>query len=211
MKNIRIINFDAQDAVGKTTQLNLLHKKLIESKTNVYSTRLLGGDGTCSFQLAMRTALLHSKFPKDSVELEELMFNLTDAEGIKEMENFLIKNPKSLALKDRSLFSHIAYSVAKGLSMDKTLQLHENLVHKEKVLNHQFGSVNILFRPDSNEWVKQRLLSRNKNQDVEIVDRLENDTTQEKVWEMVNYLPNHVSMQGINFEIIPLFEKDSIS
>lgn len=210
MKKARILNWDAQDCVGKTTNLNLIKKDLLEKGKKIHSTRLLGGDGECSFQLAMRQALLHSKFPKDSTELEEMMFNLTDSKGIEVAEEFLIKNPDGLVLKDRAIFSHLAYSIAKGLSVDKTFQLHENLIRKEKELNRVYGSVNIILKPDSNEWVKKRLLNRASAQGVEIVDRLENDATQAMVRELVDYLPNHVEMVGINFQIVELKESDTI-
>jgi thymidylate kinase len=209
-QKVRILNWDAQDSVGKTTNLNLFKKDLMKRGRLLHSTRLLGGDGECSFQLAMRQALLHPKFPKNSIELEEMMFGLTDSKGIEVMENFLEANPKGVALKDRNLFSHIAYSVAKGLSLNKTLDLHQELVRKEKELNQKYGSVNILLRPDSNDWVKKRLINRASTQGVDIVDRLENDTTQALVREMVDYLPNHTSMQGINFEVVTIKESDSI-
>ena len=64
-KSIKAIVVEGADGLGKSTQLNRIKMKLESQGVNTHSTRLLGGDKTCDFQLALREVLLHDKFPKD--------------------------------------------------------------------------------------------------------------------------------------------------
>ena len=207
-KSIKMISFDGPDALGKSTQLNLLKAKL--GNKSIHNTRLLGGDGTDDFQLALRKVLLHSKFPKNSVELEEQMFALTDLEGIKAARNFLDTSINGVVLKDRAIFSHVAYAAAKNMSIKKIFECHSEVIRQELEINHKYGALNIIFKPDSTDWLFTRLAKRAKEQGVEIVERLENRATQEAVVSMTDILPNLVELQGLTFEVINVKESDSI-
>lgn len=208
-RKIKMISFDGPDGLGKTTQLNLLKTSLVQNSVAVHSTRLLGGDGEDDYQLALRKVLLHSKFPKDSVELEEQLFALTDLEGIKIAKEFL-EAQKGLVLKDRAIASHVAYAYAKNMSFDKIERCHSEVIRMEKELNSKHGVLNLLFIPDSVDWLLERISERNKASGTEIVDRLENAATQERVIECLSILPSMKIVEGLSFETILVSKNDNI-
>jgi thymidylate kinase len=173
-------------------------------------TRLLGGDGTCDYQLAFRKALLHPKFPKNNVEMEEEMFAETDLAGIKIARNFIEQTPDGLILKDRAIFSHVAYANAKGMPLKAIFECHQEVIRQEQEINQSVGALNIIFRPDTTDWLFTRLAKRAKEQGIEIVDRLENKATQEAVVDMTAHIANLMPLNGLNFEIIEIKEADTI-
>jgi thymidylate kinase len=207
-KPVKMISFDGPDALGKTTQLTLL-KKSLEGRP-LHLTRLLGGDGTDDYQLALRKVLLHPKFPKNSVELEEQMFALTDLEGIKVARKFLDENPTGVVLKDRAIFSHVAYAAAKGMPLNKIVECHAEVIRQEQEINHAYGALNIVFKPDSVDWLFTRLAKRAAETGTAIVDRLENRATQEAVVQMSGLIANLMPLQGLQFEVVEVSESDSI-
>jgi thymidylate kinase len=210
MKKVRYVAFDGPDGLGKTTQLDLLAKKLKADGRALHSTRLLGGDGTDDFQLACRKVLLHAKFPKDSLEFEEQMFAMTDLEGIKAAQSALHSNPELVALKDRALGSHVAYALAKGMPLAQVEQVHRNVILAEKDIARRFGAVHLVFIPDQIDWLLERVVERNKKSGVEIVDRLENKEVQTKVVEALRQLPFMRSMNDINIEHVMVNKTDTI-
>jgi len=210
MKKIRMIEIDGCDAVGKTTQLNELKKEIKLKGFNIYETRLLGGDKNCEYQNAFRTILLHDKFPKDSVELEEMMFAETDLAGIKDVFEHLNKDSNIFCTKDRALASHVVYALAKGMSIDQVAKVHHEVIRQEQLLNREFGSVHIILIPDSVEWLMKRLQNRFVNEGVEIVERLESVAVQERVVAGLKMFKDMQFANGLNIEIIEIAEKDTI-
>jgi len=211
MKKIRYICADGPDGCGKTSQVNLLTKSLNEKGLKIHSTRLLGGDGTDDFQLALRKVLLHSKFPKDSVELEEQLFALTDLEGIKTARENLKEFKGNVVLKDRALMSHVAYALAKGMSMPAIEQCHRDVILAEKDIARRYGALHLIFIPDNVEWLLKRVASRSSKDGTEVVERLENRETQEKVVAAMRQSPFYSFSRDIDFQIIQVQESDSIA
>jgi thymidylate kinase len=208
MKKIKFLTIDACDAIGKTTLVNGLKKHF--SEKNIHSTRLLGGDMNDDYQMILRNLLLHKKFPKDSVELEEQLFAMTDLEGIKIAKEFLIDNPQGLVIKDRGCASHVCYALAKSMNLQQISKVHAEVIRQEKVIASEYGGLNILMIPENLDFIFERLHKRNQIQGVEIVERLENRSTQEMVVEAMKQLPNLMLMQGINFETILIKEHHNI-
>ena len=207
-KSVKMISFDGPDGLGKTTQLNLL-KNALEGRP-LHLTRLLGGDGTDDYQLAFRKILLHPKFPKNSVEFEEQMFAETDLKGIEAAKAFLESTPGGVVLKDRAIFSHVAYAAAKGMPMNKIVECHREVIRQEQEINRVFGALNIVFKPDSVDWLLDRIAKRTATTGTAVVDRLENRATQEAVVQMSAMIGNLMPLQGLSFEVIEVKESDSI-
>jgi thymidylate kinase len=210
-KTIRYIAFDGPDGLGKTTQLNLLRMRLAERGLGIHNTKLLGGDGTDDYQNAMRKILLHSKFPKNSVELEEQMFALTDLEGISAAKSYLSTEVQGVVLKDRAISSHIAYALAKGMSMQQIEACHRDVILAEKELARKFGAVHIILIPDNVNWLVKRIASRNAVDGTEIVERLENLETQQKVVDAMRAMPLQMVLKGIELETVFVLEGDTIA
>jgi len=209
-KKIRMLSIDSVDGIGKTSFLTSFLKKLKETGRTVHSTRLLGGSGEDEFQLALRKILLHPKFPKNSIELEEQLFALTDLEGLRAAEAFLQANPTGLVVKDRDSFSHIGYALAKNMPLKAVMACHAEVLRMGKVLNQEYGALNILLKPDSMSWLRARIESRAATQGTEIVARLENDAVQAAVFEAIDIVPHLTEMQGLDFEVVTVSESDSM-
>jgi thymidylate kinase len=209
-KKIRFISFDGQDGVGKSSALQHLYMNLEQKNIKVHKTSLLGGDKTCDFQLACRKVLLHDKFPSDSVELEENLFALTDLEGYKMAETFLTETSNSVVLKDRNLASHVCYALSKGMTLNQVTNCHRKIIHKEKILNQNFGTLNLILIADNVKWPLERIKKRAKDFGEPIVERLENQENQERVMEFFKNVKNYNIFEGLNFEIIEIAEEDTI-
>lgn len=206
----RIYVVDGQDGLGKTTQLSLLAESLERRGRTLHKTRLLGGDGTDDFQLLLRKLLLHKKFPKDSVELEEQLFAMTDLEGILAAGRFLASNPEGVVLKDRGLASHIAYALAKGMTYGGVCGIHRKVIEAERAMSGLYGVLNLVLVADRSEWLIDRILNRSRQDGTEIVERLENLETQRRVAAALRDLPGRHALDGITFKIIEIEEKDSV-
>ena len=209
-KKIRVIEIDGCDAVGKTTQINELKKIILSKDYELYTTRLLGGDGECEYQMGYRKLLLHSKFPKDSVELEEMMFAETDLKGIEDMRTKLNESEKTFVIKDRSLASHVVYALSKGMNNNQIDHVHREVIRQNRLINQEFGSVHIILVPKRLEMVIERLNSRNQKDGTEIVERLENLETQRRVVEGMKTFSNMNYAEGLNVELIEVGDSDSI-
>jgi len=212
MKKIRMITMDGPDGLGKTTQMNELKKYLymLDRGYDVYNTKLLGGDGTCEYQAAFRKILLHEKFPKDSIKFEEMCFAESDLRGIEMTRAHLEAHPKSFCLKDRALASHVVYALAKGMSLEEVKDCHREVVRQEQLLNREFGVVHLIFVPDNVDWLLERIARRSNEDGVEIVERLENRQTQERVVDALRWFKDMDVCLDLNVEIIEIVESDSI-
>jgi thymidylate kinase len=209
-KPIKFISFDGQDGCGKSTALQNQLMRLEGLGFAIHKTSLLGGDKTCDFQMACRKVLLHDKFPSDSVELEESLFALTDLEGYKMAEQFLKKNPNGIVLKDRNLASHLCYALAKGMTLEQITECHKDVIHKEKILNQDYGTLNLIFIADNVSWPIERIKKRSIESGEPIVERLENIDNQLRVMEFFRQVKDYSIFQGLNFEVIELSEDDAI-
>jgi|GEM_PF-4905852 len=209
-KSIKFVSFDGSDGLGKSTQLNQLKMALQAKGANIHSTRLLGGDKTDDYQLALRTVLLHDKFPVDSVELEEQLFALTDLEGIKIARKFLEDNPNGVVLKDRAIASHLVYALAKGMTLEQITECHAKVIHAEEILNQDFGVLNIVMVPDDVKWPLERIRKRAETTGEPIVERLENLDNQERVISFLKQLKDYDVLRNLTMEVVEVSEDDSI-
>ena len=209
-KTVRMVTVDGSDGLGKTTQLTQLKMALKSAGANIHDTRLLGGDKTDDYQLALRTVLLHDKFPKDSVELEEQLFALTDLEGIKIARKFLETDSSGVVLKDRGLASHLVYALAKGMTLEQVAEVHKNVIKEEELINQDFGVLNIIMVPDAVAWPLERIRKRAETTGEPIVERLENLDNQERVINFLKQVKNYDILRNLNVEVVEVFEDDSI-
>jgi thymidylate kinase len=210
-KSVKMISFDGPDGLGKTTQLNAIRQVLEKQGRPLHLTRLLGGDGSDDYQLTLRKLLLHPKFPKNSVELEEQLFAMTDLEGIKSASAFLEAQPGGVVLKDRAIFSHVAYAAAKGMNLKSIAECHAEVIRQEQMINHAHGALNLVFQPDNVDWLLKRIASRSAKTGEAIVERLENRATQEAVVQMSTMISDLTMLQGLSFEVIKVSESDNIA
>jgi len=209
-KSIRMITVSGSDGCGKSTQLNILKMTLEAKGAITHNTRLLGGDKTDDFQLALRTVLLHDKFPSNSVELEEQLFAMTDLEGIKIARKFLENTPNGIVLKDRGACDHLVYALAKGMTLDALEKCHADVIKAEEIINQDFGALNLILVPDNVSWPLERIKKRALTTGEPIVERLENLENQERVIAFLQQVQNYDILRNLNFEVIILSEDDSI-
>jgi thymidylate kinase len=209
-KKIKYLGIGSLDGTGKTTACNLIAKKLKEAGKNVHQTKLLGGDGKDDFQNALRTILLHKKFPKDYI-LEEKLFALSDLEGMKIAHEFLDKNQDSFVIKDRALPDHWAYGSNKIPDLNVLSELYQGLMREELDINRKHGVLNLILLPDEPSWPLKRVYERNKKDGTEVIERLENVDMQLHVYNFLRQMPNNIMFQGFNFETIILKEEDNIA
>jgi len=209
-KSVRMITVDGSDGLGKTTQLTQLKMALQGKGATIHDTRLLGGDKKDDYQLALRTVLLHDKFPKDSVELEEMLFAMTDLEGIKVARTFLETEGNGVVLKDRGLASHLVYALAKGMSLEQISKVHESVIKAEELINQDFGALNIIMVPDAVQWPLERIKKRAITTGEPIVERLENLENQERVITALKQVEHYDILRNLNIEVITVSESDSI-
>jgi thymidylate kinase len=209
-KRIRSITVEGADAVGKTTQLNLIAKRLKERNTPVHQTKLLGGTGDDPFQNAFRTILLSPKFPKDRWELEEQLFAITCGEATKQGVEFLNKNEVGVVVRDRGIASHWSYATAKGIRADVVESIFRDLIIANKDINRRFGSLDIILLPDNVEWTQRRIAARHAKDGVEYVARLENVEMQQNVVAAMRQVPFYNWAKDLNFELISVSEQDTI-
>jgi len=209
-KKIKFVTVDGSDGLGKTTQLTQLKMLLKNGGLNIHDTRLLGGDKTDDFQLALRTVLLHDKFPSDSVELEEQLFAMTDLEGIKIAKKFLEDNEDAFILKDRGICSHLVYALAKGMTLEALIECHKDVIKEEELLNDKYGVLNIVMVPDAVEWPLDRIRKRAETTGEPIVERLENIDNQERVINFLKQIENYDILRNLTIEVIEVSEIDSI-
>ena len=210
MRYARFVTLDGQDSVGKTTQIGLLERMYGLLGMPVHSTRLLGGDGTDDFQLTIRRLLLHKKFPRDSAEVEEALFAMSDLEGIRAACEFLTKTPKGVVVKDRGLPSHICYAIGKGMGIGDISRVHRGVILAERELTDTYGAVSVVLVADRPEWLIDRVLARSKSDGVEVVERLENLGMQRRVGDALRALPGMEIVRGLSIRVVEVAEGDSI-
>lgn len=209
-KQIRVIEVDGQDGLGKTTLLNNL-KKYLESKgKQVYATRLLGGDGTDDFQLAIRKVLLHPKFPKNNDEFEEKLFSITCKEAVKGARQYLESVPFGFVLKDRGFASHAVYAAAKGMATGKIAEVHGELFYENRRMDREFGTLHLVLVAQETGFAIDRLKKRAQQDGIQIVERLENEDMQRKVMVGMRQWPNHVLAQDLEIRLLEVTEHDTI-
>jgi len=184
--------------------------KLENAGIPVHNTRLLGGTKECDFQMACRKVLLHDKFPRNSVELEEQLFSLTDMEGIRQMRAFLDEEPRGIALKDRGLASHVVYALAKGMNMGQLTECHREVIQAEREINQEHGMLNIIMVPNEAGFPIERIKKRAESTGEEIVERLENVDNQIRVIEALKSFKDYDIVQDMTIELIEIAEEDSI-
>lgn len=209
MKTQYII-FEGVDGIGKTTQLSLL-KSFLLNRTNsiVHTTKALGGDGTCEFQKSIRTILLSNKFPHNNPTLEESLFMISDMEGIKQAKKFIQTHYSGVVLKDRGPVSHVVYNLAKHGTDELVNTIYSPLLNAEKELMSESSGVSLILMPDNIEWVFNRLKSRSEKEGVEIVNRLENEPMQRRVYEFMENVHNLTLLEGLNIKHIFVKETDT--
>lgn len=200
----RYIVIDGPDAVGKTTLLNGLKQHFISNNIPVHMTKGLGGDGTDEFQNYLRKVLLHSKFPKDNVYLEETLFALADLEGTKIANEFLIKNPNGIVLKDRGAASHLAYASMRGFKDSEILAVHGSNFEIEEILVKEQGGVNIVMVPTNIDFTLSRLRDRAQTTGEQIVERLENFESQAHVLNTMSNIKNSAFMKKLNVKTLDI-------
>lgn len=184
MKN-RFYIGDGCDAVGKSTQLNLLANHLRELGYNVMSTRALGGDGKDYIQNEFRKLLLSPEFPADRTADEERIFSLTDLFNVEQIEDFLAKDPRNVVVQDRGFLSHIAYFAAKKHSDFTIARVHNDLFRAYATVARRFGLVSINLLAEDGEMAMERVKSRGG----QITPRLENVQMQNAVLEQLRQGP----------------------
>lgn len=199
------IIFEGTDGVGKTTQLELLKSYLNRTNAVVHHTKGLGGDGRCEFQNALRTVLLHDKFPKNNPFLEEMLFSIADLEGLSQADRFMQEQKRGVILKDRGPISHIAYALAKHRDENLIDRIYPDLLKKEREMMEKYKGVSIILLPDSLEWASNRIRTRNAN----IVDRLENSEMQRSVYEIMLNANNTKWLADMPMKYIFVSESDT--
>lgn len=207
---VRHIVLEGTDGVGKTTMLNLLSEYLAGQGYNIHKTKGLGGDGKDEFQNAMRTVLLHNKFPKDNIILEETLFALSDLAGIEISNNSLISNEKTIVLKDRGPASHHVYAIARGMSEEEVYAVHRKVFEAETRIAERYGALHIILVPQDVEAALNRVKERQKALGQPVTERLENLEMQLKVDKGMRAFARSDLGDTLNVALVEVSTKDTI-
>lgn len=202
------IVIEGLDGLGKSTLIRGLQAHFTGQGKEVRSTRAQGGDGTCDFQNAARTVLLHDLFPVNEPVLEERLFNLSDSIGTAKDLKFLQENENSIVIKDRGLLSHFCYSLAKGkLSLTEIVEIYQGLAKQEDEIGRVFGNKYVVLLPNNREWLAKRIRKRSETMNVPVNERLEGEEFQNKVFEnfkMAIKQGLHYNFNVQNISILPV-------
>jgi thymidylate kinase len=209
-KKVKFLVIDGGDCLGKSTQLNQLIKHFKDMGKNIHLTKQLGGDGTDDYQNALRAILIHDKFPKNNIELEETLFSLADTECAKMAENFMDNNENAMVIRDRGLASHVIYAMAKNMPLEKISHFHADAIQYERSFNAKYGVLNLILVAKDPMLGMKRIQKRVQMEGIKIVERLENAETQARVMDGMRWFKDSTFAQGTNVEVIEIEESDSI-
>lgn len=208
---VRYVVLDGQDGTGKTTATRYVSEFLEAQGLQPKTFKGLGGDGSCDFQNAMRTALLHNKFPSNNLPLEEALFSIADLEGSKSAVDYLYQNPKGVVIKDRSLPSHIAYAVARGMGLEEAEKLHKSFADHEIEVAKNHGILSIILVAKDTKMLIDRIKARQAAIGQPITERLENYEMQERVrTELVRFHEENQYAPLVNSCLIEVGADDTI-
>lgn len=120
-KNSFLFSFEGIEGSGKSTQIKQLEQEL---KLNGYKVLCLREPGGTVFGEGLRSAILNSKTPINSVA-EAYLFASSRAQLLAEKVIPYITQPNHIVILDRYIDSSIAYQgFARGLGMQKVLDIH---------------------------------------------------------------------------------------
>jgi hypothetical protein len=176
----------------------------------IHKTKGLGGDGSDDFQNALRTILLHNKFPKNDLVLEEKLFALADVQGIEIAREFLENNANGIVLKDRGPLSHIVYAEARGLSKPETMEIHKEVMSLESLNSVEFGTLHLVLVAEDLELALNRIKDRQSKLGMPITERLENIEMQTKVKNGMIKYTNSIVGKSMNMVLIEVKPNESI-
>ena len=208
MQKIQFITLDGPDCVGKTTQLGLLTKLILERYPNrpIHQTKLLGGDGKNDALNKLRAELLDPNFDHSDPVKEQTLFSFADSLGLDGARRFLEENPDGIVIKDRGNGSNLIFAMTLGLNMKQVEDIHYSVILKERYIDQQFGTLNLILVPNKSDFIEKRLAARGPGK----LDWFENQQRQLGVLQGFRQIKDFVSMQGIRIELVDFEERDTI-
>lgn len=129
--------------------------------------------------------------------------------AIGETEKFLEENPEGVVLNDGTIARSIVSHLSTGTSHDKIENLYEDDLFKLQVLEHQFGTVNILLVPDSIDSCDERV---RKKQELfqENITGIKNRDLQESLIEGFNMFDYSILSRNLKFQTLKVQADESI-
>lgn len=116
-----LITFEGIDGCGKSTQIDIFHKRLIDEG---YDVELLREPGGTSIGEAIRNILLDKKNMNMSIQTELLLFEAARSQIVRELINPLIEKG-TIVLCDRFIDSSVAYQgYGRGLGSEVVEELN---------------------------------------------------------------------------------------
>jgi dTMP kinase len=143
------ILFEGVDTCGKTTQIELLKKKL----DNIVTTKEPGGTST---GVKIRSLVLDGKIHSKQAEI--LLFLADRAEHF---EQIIKPNQNKLIISDRGLISGLAYALSNDKNVDLDFLVKLNLFSLENTLP------NFVFLFQTNEKLLKQRLSKKSHDTIE--------------------------------------------
>jgi dTMP kinase len=183
-----LIVFEGLDRVGKTTQVKLLEKALVEMGHEVINQRF--PDRTTETGKVLNQILTSTK--NMDIKASHLLFSFNRWEKQDEMYNSLVKEGKTIIV-DRYAFSGVAYSVANGAPVDYCMIPDQGLLRPDLVIQLDMPI---------DEIKKRNGFGEEKYENEEIQTKVQQNFKlfhNKKYWNLINA---NQSMENIHNEII---------